>query len=475
MMASTPSAPIAAWPSPPISTGPRNHARRSTRRARNRLVASSAPPSTSTRVIPRAPSAANTSRRSSRPLSSVPTVWTWPPTMGGASRGRAEAPPPENSQVGPVRAPAASWLVGLRRSRRSSTMRTGERSSRPGRRQVSAGSSASAVPLPIMIASWLARRRWPRARACSPVIHWLAPVFVAIRPSSEVASFSVTRGRPVRTRRMKPALIASASAPQSPTATSTPAWRSCSMPRPSTRPPCTSTQPTAGFGQTEPRPRSARRSAMAMKCRSQSRSRSLGGDVGIRALGGLLALALLQARDEALEVLDARKVAIDRGEAHVRDLIELGQPAHGELAQALCLDLRLAADLDLAHDTVDEALDPLLLDAALAGGDHDRALQLVAVERHAAAVALDHDQLAQLDPLEGGEPRAAGIALPAPPHRAAILYRARVLDLIVIRATERTAHRTLVGWCPDMPVVDRAIGHSTLRALRSSLTAGLAH
>ena len=33
-------------------------------------------------------------------------------------------------------------------------MRTGERPSRPGSRQVSSGSSASAVPLPIMIASW---------------------------------------------------------------------------------------------------------------------------------------------------------------------------------------------------------------------------------------------------------------------------------------------------------------------------------
>src|SRR5690606_32795310 len=117
-----------------------------------------------------------------------------------------------------------------------------------------------------------------------------------------------------------------------------------------------------------------------------------------------------------------------------------GQPAHRQLAQALGLDLGLAADLDLAHDAVDQALDVVFLDAALAGRDHDRAFQLVAVERHAAAVALDHDQLAQLDPLEGGEPGAAGVALPAPPHRPAVLDRARVLDLIVIRATERTAH-----------------------------------
>jgi len=61
------------------------------------------------------------------------------------------------SQVGTLAAVAAIRLVAGRRRRPSSTMRTGERSSRPGRRQVSDGSSASAVPLPIMIASWVAR------------------------------------------------------------------------------------------------------------------------------------------------------------------------------------------------------------------------------------------------------------------------------------------------------------------------------
>ena len=47
-----------------------------------------------------------------------------------------------------------------------------------------------------MIASWVARSQWPRARAASPVSHWLWPLRVAMRPSSEVASLSVTSGRP---------------------------------------------------------------------------------------------------------------------------------------------------------------------------------------------------------------------------------------------------------------------------------------
>ena len=49
-------------------------------------------------------------------------------------------------------------------------MRTGERSAMPGSRQVSCGSSASAVPMPTMIASFCARRRCTRSRAASPVI-----------------------------------------------------------------------------------------------------------------------------------------------------------------------------------------------------------------------------------------------------------------------------------------------------------------
>ena len=46
------------------------------------------------------------------------------------------------------------------------------------------------------------------ARASSPVIQRLAPVRVAIRPSSEVASLRVTSGRPARTRRKNPAFSA---------------------------------------------------------------------------------------------------------------------------------------------------------------------------------------------------------------------------------------------------------------------------
>ncbi len=61
-------------------------------------------------------------------------------------------------------------------------MRTGCRVM-PRPRTVSAGSSARAVPAPTITASWRARMAWTARRAAGPVIHWLSPVAVAMRPS----------------------------------------------------------------------------------------------------------------------------------------------------------------------------------------------------------------------------------------------------------------------------------------------------
>ena len=105
---------------------------------------------------------------------------------------------------------------------------------------------------------------------------------------------------------------------------------------------------------------------------------------------------------------------------------------------ALGRDLALAQALELAHDAVDHALDPLRVDRALAQRDRDRAHQLVAVERHAPAGALDHRQLAQLHPLEGGEARrrnrgrrgGGGSRVPSSVGR-------RVLHLGVVAAADR--------------------------------------
>ncbi len=65
-------------------------------------------------------------------------------------------------------------------------------------RAVRSGSSANTVPMPTAIASDSARQRWTRARLSSPEIQGESPGAVLVRPSSDIASFSVTSGSPVR-------------------------------------------------------------------------------------------------------------------------------------------------------------------------------------------------------------------------------------------------------------------------------------
>jgi hypothetical protein len=113
--------------------------------------------------------------------------------------------------------------------------------------------------------------------------------------------------------------------------------------------------------------------------------------------------------------------------------LRLGDELGGHLAVAL--------GLDPAHDPVHEPLDGVLVHAALPGRDADRAGQLLAVEGHAPAVLLEHRELAQLHPLEGGEARRAGGALAPPADRTPLLGGPGVLHLRVLGPAERAAHR----------------------------------
>ena len=97
------------------------------------------------------------------------------------------------------------------------------------------GSSATIVPTPTMMASIRSRTPCAHLRASGPVTHWLSPLDVAIRPSRLHANLETTNGRRWVTHRAKPAMIARASLPPSPTVTVTPASRRRATPRPATR------------------------------------------------------------------------------------------------------------------------------------------------------------------------------------------------------------------------------------------------
>jgi hypothetical protein len=77
------------------------------------------------------------------------------------------------------------------------------------------------------------------------------------------------------------------------------------------------------------------------------------------------------------------------------------------LADGFRRNLALADAFKLAHDFRDHLVNALGIHWALAERYLHRAQELIAIEWHAAAVALDHNQFAQLDALEGREAEIA--------------------------------------------------------------------
>src|SRR5690606_18847572 len=147
---------------------------------------------------------------------------------------------------------------------------------------------------------------------------------------------------------------------------------------------------------------------------------------------------------EAGEVAGVAEVLVDRGVADIGHLIDALQRLHDEVADRRGRDFGLAQALQLTDDPADQLLDLLGLHRALAEGDAERALELVPVERGATAVALEDDQFAQLDPLEGGETPAALRTGPAAADGGAVVGRAAVLHLGVRISAEGAFHRRVI-------------------------------
>src|SRR5215813_3751778 len=86
---------------------------------------------------------------------------------------------------------------------------------------------------------------------------------------------------------------------------------------------------------------------------------------------------------------------------------------HHRLTDRFGGDLAFADALKLAHDLRHHLINLLRIDRPFAQRDLHRPQELVAVERHAPAIALDHNQFAQLHPLESRETEIAAQTDPA--------------------------------------------------------------
>ena len=190
---------LVVWRSPtasmpwPSSFGAITATMRSTARAFKNDVMIPFPPSTSTDAIPRRPSSFSSRARSMPELSfDLGSLKTSAPRLS-ISRARAiSADLPVTTRVPLAAPPASTRAVSGMRNLLSRMIRRGSRPSTS--LTVSCGSSISTVPIPTNIASCSRRSLWARRRAPEPLIHFDSPVAVAMRPSSDWANFTVTKG-----------------------------------------------------------------------------------------------------------------------------------------------------------------------------------------------------------------------------------------------------------------------------------------
>jgi hypothetical protein len=123
--------------------------------------------------------------------------------------------------------------------------------------------------------------------------------------------------------------------------------------------------------------------------------------------------ALVQLLELLAERVDVVESVVDGGVADVRDLVEVAELLHDDLADDARGDLALAQHAQAMADALDRGFDRLAADGTLLERLHDARAQLALVEGLASAVVLDdlrHDEFRRL---EGREALAAGQAFAA--------------------------------------------------------------
>src|SRR5689334_1663188 len=154
----------------------------------------------------------------------------------------------------------------------------------------------------------------------------------------------------------------------------------------------------------------------------------------------LIFFAALQLSDQSFEILGLAEILIDRGEAHIGDLVQARERLHHEFADHRRRNFILAHALQAANDAGDHAVDAFALDRPLAQRVGDGTFQLLTLERFAPIVLLDDDQLAQLHALERREASAALWTMASAPDRRIVLARPAVLHLGIVMSTKWATH-----------------------------------
>src|SRR5438067_1040733 len=212
--------------------------------------------------------------------------------------------------------------------------------------------------------------------------------------------------------------------------------RSC-QPSPMIASPRVTTQPTRGFGVVVYKPRSA----------SESARRIIAWSKALKEVTESLFSSpprRLHFLDGIAEIVRRLELPVDRSEADVGDLVELGELAHHEVAHPRGGHLALAERAQPLDHAIDRAFDLIGRHRALAQREHHAAHELLAIEVGAAAVLLHEARHLEVHPLVGGEALLAARALAPPARGVRLKVRPRVDDLGFLGAAEGAFHGS--GW-----------------------------
>src|SRR5437879_8972206 len=163
-----------------------------------------------------------------------------------------------------------------------------------------------------------------------------------------------------------------------------------------------------------------------------------GAWLGGGGLGLVVPLEPLHLFDELADVLE---LAIDRGESDIGDRVEALEMVHDDPSELLAADLLLGPLVELSLDLDDDVVDGLNSDRPLLARLQDGATELLAVERLAAPVPLDHVRQHVLDVLVGRVPAVALETLAPAPDELPVPAHPRVDDPILRVTAKRALHR----------------------------------
>ena len=151
--------------------------------------------------------------------------------------------------------------------------------------------------------------------------------------------------------------------------------------------------------------------------------------------------AILQDRLQFVhEIVHVLEVAIDAGEPHIGDLVEIFEVFHDQFAQRARFDFGLEIGIDVAFDIGHQAIDLFVADRPLPAGAFQPAADLVAEKRLPAPVLLDDFNRHFIRAFVRGVTASALQAVPPTANGEAVVGYSGIDHSVIVFSTKWASH-----------------------------------